>query len=77
MQMYYCYDDPDTKKPVIVEYALQCDPPEAMYWATYKLSKKDIKIITPMDRSEQARMRELILQDIFVAEPNIRQVKRT
>ena len=75
MQMYYGYNDPDTGEPIIVEFTLKTEPPEGAYWSTYKLQKSDIVILTPMDRSEKAQMREAILNDTFLHEPNIRKTK--
>jgi hypothetical protein len=76
MQMYYGYDDPKTGEPVIVEFTLKTEPPEGAYWSTYKLQKSDIIILTPMNRSEKALMREAILNDIFLTEPNVRTAKK-
>tara|TARA_R100001163_G_C5062954_1_gene200142 strand:+ start:1014 stop:1265 length:252 start_codon:yes stop_codon:yes gene_type:complete len=76
MQMYYGYKDPKTKEEVIIEFTLKTEPPEGAYWSTYKLQKSDIVILTPMDRSEKAKMREAILNDIFLTEPNLRTTKK-
>jgi len=59
----------------IVEFAFKTDPPEAEYWTTYKLKKSDIKVVTKMDRSAAAEMRQKILKDIFLTEPNVRSTK--
>ena len=72
MQMYYC-DDEDG----VVEFMLKTDPPEGLYWSTYQLKKSDIEIITKMDRSGKARMRDKILRDIFATQPNIRTTKKS
>lgn len=47
-----------------VEYTLKTDPPEAMYWSTYKLKKSDVKILTKASRSDAAKLRQEILDDI-------------
>ena len=47
-----------------IEYTLRTDPPEAMYWSTYKLKKSDIKILSNTNRSEAAKLRQEILDDI-------------
>ena len=74
--MYYGYKDPKTKKEVIIEFTLETAPPEGAYWSTYKLQKSDIIFLTPMSRSEKALMREAILNDIFLTEPNLRTTKK-
>lgn len=76
MEMYYGYDDPKTGEAVIVEFTLKTEPPEGAYWSTYKLQKSDIVILTPMGRSEKALMREAILNDIFLNEPNVKTTKK-
>ena len=47
-----------------IEYTLRTDPAEAMYWSTYKLKKSDIKILTKASRTDAARLRQEILDDI-------------
>lgn len=59
----------------LVEFTFKTDPPEGVFWSTYKLKKSDIKILTKMDRSDAAEMRSKILADIFLTEPNIRTTK--
>tara|TARA_B110000858_G_C17807101_1_gene478698 strand:- start:5744 stop:5968 length:225 start_codon:yes stop_codon:yes gene_type:complete len=59
----------------LVEFSYKTEPDEAQYWATYKLQKSDIKIVTKMERSDAAEMRTKILQDIFLTEPNTRATK--
>ena len=71
MQYFYC--DPDHG---LVEFTYKTEPPEGVYWSTYKLKKSDIKILTKMDRAAAAEMRGKILEDIFLTEPNIRTTKQ-
>lgn len=52
-----------------IEYTLVTDPPEAMYWRTYKLKKSHIKIITKTDRAQAAEYRAQILASIQTGEP--------
>ena len=47
-----------------VDYTLVTDPPEAMYWTTYKLKKAHIKLLGKFDRSEAALIKQEILDDI-------------
>ena len=63
MEMYFVEAD-----ETAIQYTLKTEPPEAMYWATYKLKKSDIKIISKMDRSQAAMYREKILASIHNGE---------
>jgi len=71
MQMLYIDDDGTT-----VEYTLKTDPPEAIFWSTFKLQKSHIKIIGKMTREDAAMWRGKILDNILEREPNIRTTKR-
>ena len=51
-----------------IEYLLLTDPPEAIYWKTYKLKKSHIKLLTKVDRSQAAELRSEILEDILRTE---------
>tara|TARA_B100000497_G_scaffold128058_1_gene172896 strand:- start:66 stop:347 length:282 start_codon:yes stop_codon:yes gene_type:complete len=51
-----------------IEYTLVTDPLEAMYWSTYKLKKRDVKILTKASRTEAAKLRQEILDDIIQQE---------
>ena len=49
----------------VIEYKLRTDPPEAIFWSTYKLKKSDIRIVTKgFDRAEAAALRQEILDSI-------------
>ena len=48
----------------MIEYSLKTDPPEAMYWSTYRLKKSHIVIHHTMSRSEKADWRSKILKSI-------------
>lgn len=63
MDMFFTDED-----GTIIQYDLVTDPPEAMYWTTYKLKKSHIKIISKMDRTEAASYREKILASILIGE---------
>ena len=63
MDMFFTDED-----GTIIQYDLVTDPPEAMYWTTYKLKKSHIKIISKMDRTEAATYREKILASILIGE---------
>jgi len=56
------------KGKVPVKYNIVTDPPEALYWETYQLKKSDIKILTKLDRTSAAKMRDEILNDILKTE---------
>lgn len=51
-----------------IEYSLLTDPPEAIYWKTYKLKKSHIKLLTKVDRTKAAELRTEILEDILQSE---------
>ena len=47
------------------QYELKTNPPEAMYWETYKLKPTDIKVITDADNETKKRVRHEIYKDIL------------
>lgn len=63
MEMFFTDED-----GTVIQYDLVTDPPEAMYWTTYRLKKSHIKIISKMDRTEAASYREKILASILIGE---------
>jgi len=46
------------------QYELNTDPPEATYWANYKLKLTDIKVISKTDKETKQRVRQEIYKDI-------------
>jgi len=46
------------------QYELSTDPPQAMYWDTYKVKTKDIKIVTKCEPEVRRRLKGEILKDI-------------
>lgn len=64
MQMFYMRDGKE------VEYTLETDPPEAMYWTTYRLKKSEIVLIGKYDRTTAAQIKQEIFDDILEREPN-------
>ena len=52
------------------KYALKTDPPDAMYWTTYRLKKSDITLIDKFNRAMTADIKQEILDDIISREPN-------
>lgn len=46
------------------QYELRTNPPEAMYWDTYKLKITDIKVLTDANRETKTRVRQEIYRDI-------------
>lgn len=55
-----------------VEYQLTPDPPEAIYWSTYRLKKSDVTLVQKFDRSTAAAIKQEIFDDIISREPNNR-----
>ena len=51
-------------------YALKTDPPDAMYWTTYRLKKSDITLIDKFNRAMTAEIKQEIFDDIISCEPN-------
>ena len=58
-----------------IQYTLKTNPPEAMYWTTYRLKKGDIQIITKTDKATATQIRQEIFDDIISREPNIKTTK--
>mgnify|MGYP003628640628 FL=1 len=46
------------------QYELKTNPPEAVYWETYKLKPTDIKVISEADTEVKKRIRQEIYKDI-------------
>jgi len=63
--MFYYKNDNE-----IYQYKLITDPPEAMYWSTYRLKKSHIKLQTPLDRTTTAQIKQEIFNDINETEQN-------
>lgn len=64
MQMYH------RTNGMTIEYTIETDPPEALYWTTYRLKKSEIKILTDLDRSTATQIRQEIFDDIIERESN-------
>lgn len=64
MKMFYNHEK------MLIQYTLKTDPPEAMYWTTYRLKVTDIKILTKLDKQTTAKIRKDIFNDIISNEPN-------
>ena len=47
------------------QYELKTDPPEAMYWETYKLIRTYVKVITDADAETKKRIQQEIYKDIL------------
>jgi len=52
----------------LIRYTLITDPPEAMYWSTYRLKKSDVKLLDKFDRSTAANIKQEIFDDIIKTE---------
>ena len=46
------------------QYELNTDPPQAIYWDTYKVKINDIKIVTKCSPEDRKRLKREILKDI-------------
>ena len=52
----------------VIEYDLKTDPPDAKFWTTYKLKKRDIVLVDKFDRTETSIIKDEILNDIVESE---------
>ena len=59
MNMFYKTDDGKE-----IEYYLQTDPPEAMYWSTYRLKLTHIKLKNKYDKKISRTLRKEIFNSI-------------
>lgn len=59
MNMYYKTDAGEE-----VEYYLQTDPPEAMYWSTYRLKLTHVKLKNKYDKKISQALRKEIFDSI-------------
>lgn len=67
MEMYHQTEDGKT-----IQYELRTDPPEAMYWTTYRLLKSHVHILTKLSKTDETKYRTEIYDDIIEREPNTR-----
>lgn len=58
------------KDETIVEFVLQTDPPEALYWMTYKLKVSDITLKTKVPAGEKTKLRREIYDELVEKERN-------
>lgn len=68
--MQMTYKQPKTS--TLYQYTVQTDPPEAMYWETFKLLKSHIKLLTKTDNDTKKQITQEIYDDILSREPNSR-----
>ena len=52
------------------QYTLKTDPPDAMYWTTYRLKKTDVVLLDKLDKATTALVKQDIFDDIISTEPN-------
>ena len=48
----------------LIQFALATDPPEAMYWTTYKLKVTDVQLVTKVPAKDKTHIRREIYEDI-------------
>lgn len=58
------------KDGTIVEFLIRTDPPEALYWMTYKLKVTDIMLITKVPAEEKTKLRREIYDELAEKERN-------
>lgn len=52
----------------LIEFTIVTDPPEALYWTTYRLKVKDVRLITKIPKTEQTHIRREIYEAIVASE---------
>ena len=62
MQMWH-----KRKDGTLIEFVIVTDPPEALYWMTYKLKVADIRLVTKVPAKQNGNQRE-IYDDIVARE---------
>lgn len=53
-----------------IRYTLKTDPPDAIYWTTYRLKKSDVVLLDKFDKATTALIKQEIFDDILSTEPN-------
>jgi len=53
-----------------IGYTINTDPPEAVFWTTYRLKKSHIKLLDKFDRTTAAEIKQEIFDDIKQTEQN-------
>ena len=52
MQMWH-----KRKDGTLIEFVIVTDPPEALYWMTYKLKVADIRLVTKVPSTDKTEIR--------------------
>lgn len=52
----------------MIEFTIVTDPPEALYWMTYKLKVSDIRLITKVPKEDKTHIRREIHEEIVARE---------
>jgi|11BtaG_2_1085332.scaffolds.fasta_scaffold00194_4 hypothetical protein len=63
MQMWH-----KRKDESLIQFALVTEPPEAMYWTTYKLKVTDVQLVTKVPAKDKTHIRREIYEDIVTRE---------
>ena len=63
MQMWHRRED-----GTLIEFVIVTDPPEALYWMTYKLKVADIRLVTKVPKADKTHIRREIYEDIVARE---------
>jgi len=63
-QMFFTYQD------ITYRYELHTDPPEAMYWSTYRIKPSQLKIFDANGKQVFGEAKEQLLNDIDSERPN-------
>lgn len=58
------------KDGTIVEFLIRTDPPEALYWMTYKLKVSDIILVSKVAAGEKTKLRREIYDELVEKERN-------
>ena len=63
MQMWH-----ERKNKSLIQFTIVTDPPEALYWTTYKLKVADVRLVTKVPKEEKTHIRREIYEDIVARE---------
>ena len=67
----------DSKDAGTIEWTWRTQPPEAIYWKTYKVKKRDVRITSKVNPEQRKNLTNEIYEDIMLTEhpPIVKQPK--
>ena len=58
-------------------YTLKTDPPDAMYWTTYRLKKTDVVLLDKLDKATTALVKQEVSQRREARKPQYVETRKT